>query len=90
MFYASPKSKPTTKFGEWLDEQMRINNMSTRDVGNKLHCSSLTVSNHRSAKKHPTFSDVVTYCWLFGCSDDPETVWKMTDISIEEGDYGLR
>ena len=84
MKYEAPKVKPTTSFGEWLDRQMCINNLSTREVAEKLHCGSVTISYHRNGKRRPTFSDVVAYCWAFDCTDDPEKIWGMIDILIEE------
>lgn len=83
-YYCRSKTKPTTEFGQWLDRQMILVNVSTRDVADMLHCGAITVSYHRSGKRRPTFSDVVAYCWAFSCDDDPETVWQMVDILIEE------
>lgn len=84
MTYGGMKVKPTTKFGEWLNTQMRMHDMSTLEVANKLHCNYSTICHHRVGRQLPTFSDVVAYCWAFGCTDDPETVWKMVKVLIEE------
>ena len=79
-----PRVKPTTEFGKWLDLRLRIHNKSVTEVANMLHCGHSIVCHHRSGRQRPTFSDVVAYCWVFGCKDDPEWVWKMGDIPSEE------
>lgn len=84
MAYGYRKAKPRTKFGEWLDQWMQMLNMSGLEVADKLHCTESIISYHRSGKKRPTFSDIVAYCWVFGCNEDPETIWKMVDILIKE------
>lgn len=84
MAYGTQRAKPTTKFGEWLDLRMRIHDMSALEVAEKLHCCHSAVYHHRTGRQRPTFSDVVAYCWVFGCTDNPETVWKMVDVLIEE------
>lgn len=84
MAYSAMRMNPTTKFGEWLDIQMCEHNMGGREIADKLHYVYQTVYRHRLGIYRPTFTDVVAYCWLFGSNDDPETIWKMVDISIEE------
>lgn len=84
MAYGKQRVKPTTKFGQWLDLRMRIHDMNALTIAEKLHCSYSTIYYQRSGRQRPTFSDIVAYCWLFGCPDDPETVWQMVDILIEE------
>ena len=84
MAYGVMRSEPSTQFGKWLDVQMRKNNMSCLEVATKMHTCYTQVSLHRAGKKHPNFSTVLAYCWVFGCKDDPETVWKLADIPIRE------
>lgn len=84
MAYQAMKKNPTTKFGEWLNTQMRDYDMGGREVAEKLHMAYPTIYRHRLGIYHPTFTDVIAYCWVFNCDDDPETIWKMADILIEE------
>ena len=84
MAYVGKRTKPTNKFCEWLNNQMCMNNMSAIAVAKELHCSSSAVYHHRDGRQRPTFSDVIAYCWLFKCKEEPETIWKMIDISSEE------
>ena len=84
MAYGKIRTKPTTEFGRWLDARMQSCNLNGQELANVLHCGHAIVYRHRSGKAHPTFSDVVAYCWAFKCPDDPEVVWKMVDMLIEE------
>lgn len=84
MAYGTPRVKPSTEFGKWLDLRMRIHNVSALEVAKKLHCVQSAVYHHRTGRQRPTFSDVVAYCWVFNCKDDPEKVWAMVDIPVEQ------
>lgn len=84
MAYGVMSTKPATKFAKWLDRQMCMYNMGGQEVADALHCSLGAVSYHRTGKCHPTFSDVVAYCWLFKSKEDPESIWKMTTVPNEE------
>lgn len=82
MAYGMLRAKPITKFGEWLNCQMESHDMGVVDVAEKLHCSHATIIHHRTGKRHPTFSDVVAYCWMFDCIHCVEEIWGMIDILI--------
>lgn len=86
MAYGTIRTKPTTEFGKWLDTRMQSCNMSALEIASKLHCGHSVIYHHRSGRGRPTFSDVIAYCWVFKCPDDPEVVWKMTDMLIVEGE----
>lgn len=84
MAYGTQRKPPVTKFGEWLDLRMRIHGMSGLEIADKLHCSPSCIHHHRCGRQRPSFVDVVAYCWVFGCKDDPETVWKLADIPLDK------
>ena len=84
MAYHVFKKRPRTKFGEWLDHKMYTYYMNAVEVANKLHCTRSIVCEHRMGNKRPTFSDIIAYCWVFYCKEDPELIWKMADILIKE------
>ena len=73
-----------TEFGLWMNQRMMRNGMRHIDVANKLHVSRQAVSGHSSGLAKPTFQNVVSYCWVFGCNDDPEEIWKLVDEDIED------
>lgn len=84
MAYGIPRKQPANKFGAWLDMQMCIRDIGGKEVAEALHCTQGIISWHRTGKRKPTFCDVVAYCWLFKCKEDPETIWKLTAIQNEE------
>ena len=84
MAYGAMRTKPATKFGAWLDDKMYKYDMSAPDIANKLHCSQGAIYHHRTGIQRPTFSDIVAYCWVFKCFENPEEIWKLVDIPNEE------
>lgn len=72
-----------TKFGLWMTQNMMRSWMTQMDIANKLHISRATVNGHATGYKRPTFVNVISYCWAFGCKDDPKEVWKLVDEKIE-------
>jgi predicted transcriptional regulator len=69
------KTTPTTEFGKWLFNHMKVRNYSCGMVARMLRTSRQTVWNHVTGRSKPTYIWVMAYCQIF--NDIPNRVWKM-------------
>ena len=71
-------TKPKTKFGRWLINQMNDGLYSCEDVAKELGTTRQCVWYHITGVTNPSFVWVIAYCWLFNETENINDVWHLT------------